>query len=37
MSGTNRLHTVTGATGYTGRYIVKLLLEEEKIAKLQGA
>ena len=28
MSGTNRLHTVTGATGYTGRYITKLLLEE---------
>ena len=28
MSGTNRLHTVTGATGYTGRYIAKLLLEE---------
>ena len=28
MSVTNRLHTVTGATGYTGRYIAKLLLEE---------
>ena len=24
----NKLHTVTGATGYTGRYITKLLLEQ---------
>ena len=28
MSHEPRLHTVTGATGYTGRYITSLLLEQ---------
>ena len=37
MNPEKKLHTVTGATGYTGRYIAKLLLEEEhEVQSLTG-
>ena len=37
MTSTKKLHTVTGATGYTGRYITKLLLAGgEAVQSLTG-